>query len=171
MPPVVVAAGIGAAGAIGGSMLSSHAQSSAAQKATDATTQASNQATAAQLQLGQQSLNQNANIYKSNFNLLSPYVSRGNVAGESINALLGLPNSPQIAPPDISGAPQGAAQGGPGLPPQQGPSMQDIAAMQHDGIPGNYRNALAQMGVNQGGGGIPGIISPVGALLTGGRMF
>jgi hypothetical protein len=147
-------------------MLSSHAQKSAAQQATDATTAASNQATQAQLQLGQQSLNQTGNIYKSNFNLLSPFVSRGNVAGESINALLGLPNAPQIAPPDISGAPQ------PGVPQQPlGPSMQDIAAMQHDGIPGNYRNALAQMDVNQGGGGIPGIVSPVGALLTGGRMF
>lgn len=168
MPPAVIAAGIGAAGAIGGAELSSGAQKSAANQATAATTAAQNQATQAQLQLGQQSLNQNANIYKSNFNLLSPYVSRGNVAGESINALLGLPSAPQLSPPDISGA------GGPGMPQQQqqGPSMQDIAAMQHDGIPGNYRNALAQMGVNQGGGGgIPGIVSPIGALLTGGRVF
>jgi hypothetical protein len=167
MPPAIIAAGISAVGAIGGAELSSHAQKSAAQQATNATTAASNQATQAQLQLGQQSLGQNANIYKSNFNLLSPFVSRGNVAGDSINALLGLPNAPQIAPPDISGAPQA------GPAPQQplGPSMQDIAAMQHDGIPGNYRNALAQMGANQGGGGIPGIVSPVGALLTGGRMF
>lgn len=170
MPPAIIAGGIAAAGTIGGALVSGSAQKSAAQQATNAETQASNQATQAQLQLGQQSLAQNANIYKNNFNLLSPYVSRGNVAGDSINALLGLPQAPTLQAPDVGATPPSAG-GGPGAP-TNALNMQQIAAMQHDGIPGNYRAALAQMGAQpQGGGGIPGFISPVGALLTGGRVF
>jgi hypothetical protein len=44
----------------------------------------------AQLQLGRESMGLNKDIYNSNYSLLSPFVSRGNVAGESINALLGI---------------------------------------------------------------------------------
>ena len=164
MPPQIIAAGVPMALSIGGSLLSANAQKKAAQQATDATTAANNQATQAQLQFAQQSLGLERNIYNSNFNMLSPYVSRGNVAGQSINALLNLPEAPTLSAP----LPETGGSGAPGLPQQP---LTNIAAMQHDGIPGNYRNALAQMGVNQGGGGIPGIISPVGALLTGGRVF
>jgi hypothetical protein len=143
MPPAVIAAGIGAAGAIGGSVLSGNAQKKAAQQATNATTAANDKAVAAQLQLGQQSLNQNANIYKSNFNLLSPTVSRGNVAGETINALLGLPSAPAMSAPDISGTSAGVTP----VPAVQnalsGPSQSQILAMKNDGIPGNSAAALA----------------------------
>jgi hypothetical protein len=175
MPQAVIPAAVMAVGSVGGALLSSSAQKKASQQATDAMTAANNQAMAAQIQLGQQSLNQAGNIYKSNFNLLSPNVSRGNVAGDAINALLGLPNAPQLGPPDIGEgtAPGTGAPTPNALSQYAGPTPQQIAAMQHDGIPGNYRNALAQMGVNQGGGGpgIPGIVSPIGALLTGGRVL
>lgn len=107
MPTAVIAAGIGAAGAIGGAVLSSHAQKSAADKATDATVQANNQSTNAQLQLGQQSLDLQRQMYNNNlglqtdiynqgFNMLSPYATNGMVASNSANALLGLPQATPI---------------------------------------------------------------------------
>lgn len=154
MPTAVIAAGIGAAGAIGGALLSSHAQSSAAQQATNATTQAQNQATQAQLQLGRESLDQNANIYKSNFNLLSPFVSNGLAASNSLNAMLNLPAGPKLAPPDVSG---GVPSTGTNALAPAGPTLAQIQAMQHDGIPGNYAAAIG------GGGGINPlhILSPI----------
>jgi hypothetical protein len=158
MPPVVIAAGIGAAGAIGGAVLSSHAQSHAAQQATDATTNAANQATNAQLQLGNQSLdlqrqmyNNNlglqTDIYNQDFNMLSPYATNGMVASNSVNALLGLPAAKPIQSTVHAPSPI-AAQTPLTLAPQPVPQQQ-----------------------SSGGGGIPGIISPIGALLTGGRLF
>lgn len=188
MPPEIIAAGIGAAGSIGGALLSGNAQKSAASQATQATTNAQNQATQAQLQLGQESLDQQrqmynndiglqTGIYNQNFDLLSPFAANGMVASNSMNALLGLPAAPHLtssvkAPPAV--APQTATTGnalGGSVAPTGSPTMAQIMAMQHDGIPGNYQAALAQMGVQQSGGGIPGIISPVGALMTGGGVF
>jgi hypothetical protein len=134
MPPAIIGGAIAAVGTIGGAVLSSHAASSAASQA-NASQQA---ATQSQLQLGREALGLNQNIYNANYQTLSPFVGRGNVAGESINALLGLPSAPAQASP-LASAPQ-AAQGTNSL--YSGPSMQQIQAMQHDGIPGNYRAAL-----------------------------
>lgn len=107
MPTAVIAAGVTAAGAIGGGLIASHAQSSAADKATGAITDANNQATQAQLQLGQQSLNQqagmfnaltglNTSIYNQNFKVLAPYAANGLPASNQINALLNLPAAPNL---------------------------------------------------------------------------
>lgn len=95
MPPAVAAAGIVAAGTIGGAVLGGSAQKKAASSAAAS----GQQATQAQLQLGRESMALNKDIYNSNYNLLSPFVSRGNVAGESINALLGLPTAPAMTSP------------------------------------------------------------------------
>src|SRR5690349_15817042 len=136
MPPAVAAAGIVAAGTIGGAVLGSKSQKSAAQAAND-TQQAS---TAAQLQLGQQSLALNEKlagqslaaglgIYNSNYNLLSPFVGNGLVAGNQINALLGLPQAPAMASPLANGIPgvtlpgQGAPGGGGTPAPAAGMTM------------------------------------------------
>jgi len=106
MPPAVIGGGLAAVGAIGGAILGGNAQKKTAEQANQ-----SQQATvAAQLQLGQQSLalqerlaNQSlgltTDIYNSNYDLLSPYVSRGNVAGDAINALLGLSAAPAMTSP------------------------------------------------------------------------
>jgi hypothetical protein len=118
MPPVVIAAGIGAAGAIGGAVLSSNAQKSAAQQATDATTAANNQAVQAQLQLGNQSLDLQrqmynnstglqTQVYNQGFNALAPYAANGVPASNAINSLLGLPKATPLkstvtAPPPIA---------------------------------------------------------------------
>lgn len=163
MPPAIIAGGIAAAGTIGGALLSSHAQSSAANQAN----QAEQSATQAQLQLGQQSLAQqaqlaqqsmglNQSIYNSNYDLLSPFVSRGNVAGNQINSMLGLPNAPAMHSPletssgglaPIQLPPQPTPAAGtpaPSQPAYSGPSLAQIMAMQHDGIPGNYAAGMAQ---------------------------
>ena len=50
-----------------------------------------NSATNAQTAANQQSLALQKQVYDANSALLSPYVQRGNAAGDSINALLGLP--------------------------------------------------------------------------------
>lgn len=105
MPPVVIAAGIGAVGAIGGAVLSSSAQKSAAKSAAAAQTQA----TDTQLQLGRENIGFQQGIYDKNTALLSPFVQRGNDAGGAINSLLGLGGSPQAASQPAAGipAPQG----------------------------------------------------------------
>lgn len=106
MPPAVIAAGVVAAGTIGGAVLGSHSQSQANEQAA----QTQDNATAAQLQLGQQSLalqqqlaqqsmGLNQSIYNSNYDMLSPWVSRGNVAGDAYSALLGLPAAPAMRSP------------------------------------------------------------------------
>jgi hypothetical protein len=136
MPPAIIAGGIAAVGTIGGALLSSSAQSKAASQA-NASQQA---ATQAQLQLGRETLGLNTQIYNSNYGTLSPFVQRGNVAGDSINALLGLPNAPAAQSP-LANGPAASTGGNNSL--YNGPSLQQIQAMQHDGIPGNYRPALA----------------------------
>ena len=95
MPPAVIAGGIAAAGTIGGAIIGSKSQKAAASQANDA----QQAAVQAQLQLGQQSLALNRDIYNSNYGILSPFVSRGNVAGDAINALLGLPAAPRMSSP------------------------------------------------------------------------
>jgi hypothetical protein len=86
MPPAVIAAGVVAAGTIGGAAIASSGQKKAANQAANAQTQATN----TELQLGQQNLAQQRDIYNQNKALLTPFVSRGNDAGSAINALLGL---------------------------------------------------------------------------------
>lgn len=84
-----VGAIIGAAGAIGGSLLGGSSTKKAANtaaSAADRTAQANNALS--------------ANIYGQNKELLSPYSARGNAAGASLNALLGLGG-------DTAGAQQG----------------------------------------------------------------
>jgi hypothetical protein len=142
MPPLAVAAGIAAVGTIGGAVIGANAQN----HAVDQATAAQQQATAQQLELGRESFALNQGIYNSNYSLLSPFVSRGNVAGDQINALLGLPAAPAMTSP--MQATQAPAQTGsnPLAPnPYTGPSMAQIAAMQHDGIPGNYAQATANL--------------------------
>jgi hypothetical protein len=134
MPPLAIAAGVAAVGTIGGALISSSATSKAASQA-NASQQA---ATQAQLQLGRETLGLNTQIYNSNYGTLSPFVQRGNVAGDSINALLGLPAS---APTQSPMATTASAQPGTNSL-YSGPSLAQIQAMQHDGVPGNYRAAL-----------------------------
>lgn len=106
MPGDLLEAGIGAIGTIGGALIGGKSQD----KANDQAAGISQAAVNAQLQLGQQSLaQQNAlaqqsmalgkDIYNSNYGVLSPYASRGNVAGDAINALLGLPAAPTMTSP------------------------------------------------------------------------
>jgi hypothetical protein len=75
MPPLLIAAGIGAVGAIGGAVISSHGAS----KAADAASQASQANNAVQRQ-----------IYQQNTANETPFMDRGNAAGGQINDLLGL---------------------------------------------------------------------------------
>jgi hypothetical protein len=135
---IIGAVGGGVSGLLGG--LGNDAQNNAFDKA-NASQQA---ATQAQLQLGQQALGLNTNIYNSNYGLLSPDVSRGNVAGNQINALLGLPAAPAMTSPLAQGQPGSPLGNGSGY---SGPNQAQINAMRNDGVPGNYQaatNALAQ---------------------------
>jgi hypothetical protein len=100
MPPAIIAAGVVGAATIGGAALSSSAQKKAAKQAAAS----QQQATDSQLQLGRENINFQQGIYDQNKALLSPFVSRGNVAGESINALLGLPQAPAIASQPSAGS-------------------------------------------------------------------
>jgi hypothetical protein len=198
MPPAVIAAGVVAAGTIGGAVLGSSAQKSAANQAS----QAQQDSTAAQLQLGhdsldlqrqlaQQSMGLNQSIYNSNYDLLSPWVARGNVAGNAYNSLLGLPSAPTmhspletasggLAPIPTTGGTALTTASTPASPAYSGPTLEQIMAMRTDHIPGNYDTASAQWNAahpnnllppDHPSGGIPGIISPVGALLTHGGLF
>jgi hypothetical protein len=101
MPPAIIAAGVAAAGAIGGAVISAGAQKSAAKTAAAAQTQATSQ----ELQLGRENIAFQQGIYDQNKALLNPFVSRGNDAGNSINALLGLGGSPQAAQAPAAQAP------------------------------------------------------------------
>lgn len=81
-----------------------------------------NQATAAQTQATNQNNALTRDIYNQNFGILSPYTQRGNAAGETINALLGLSNNAGTA--QITGVPGAMPtdprQGGNALSPQSG---------------------------------------------------
>lgn len=93
MPPVVIAAGIGAAAGIGGGILSANAQKKAAGKAADTSLAVAEKNNALQ-----------RDIYGQNQAILNPYVTRGNEAGSAINSLLGI--SGTTAPANGSGVPQ-----------------------------------------------------------------
>ena len=104
MPPVLIAAGVTAAASIGGAVLSSSSNKKAASQAaaTAQQTTDSNNALA-------------ANIYGQNKENLAPFVSRGNVAGDQINALLGLApqQQPQLQPqPQFMGTQNALSSGG-----------------------------------------------------------
>jgi hypothetical protein len=162
LPPAVIAAGVGAAGAIGGALISGHAQNSAAEQATQATTQANEAAIQAQMQLGQQSLDlqrqiYNGNtglatdIYNQNFNVLSPYAANGLVASNSLNAMLNLPAATPMTSSVHAPAPiaaqtlPGQTSGGTGSGGTAAPlTLAQILPMQNDGIPGNYQAAMSQ---------------------------
>lgn len=77
MPPVLIAGGIAAAGAIGGAALSAKAQKKAANKAADTSLQVANQNNALTKE-----------IYGQNKETLSPFVNTGTQASGQINALL-----------------------------------------------------------------------------------
>lgn len=108
MPTAVIAAGVAAAGTIGGAVLSSGAQKSATNAAVNAQTNASNQ----QLQLGRESMALNRDIYNSNFGVLAPYAANGIPASNALNALLNLPAAPTMTSPlqQAPTAPQPAPQ-------------------------------------------------------------
>jgi hypothetical protein len=109
MPPVLIGAGIAAVGSIGGALISSGSQKSAANQAAAA----QQQATDSQLQLGRENINFQQGIYNQNKALLTPFVDRGNAAGGQINALLGLGGSPQAAQPAAQQATPGAQTASP----------------------------------------------------------
>lgn len=88
MPPVVIAAGIGAAAGIGGGLLSASAQKKAASKAAGAAKDTATMNNALQ-----------EKIYGQNREILNPYVTRGNEAGTAINSLLGISGSLPAAAP------------------------------------------------------------------------
>jgi hypothetical protein len=79
MPPVIIAAGIGAAASVGGSLISSSANKKAVKAQTDATN--ANNALARE-QFGINSGN------------LNPAIQRGNAAGGYVNDLLGIGGDP-----------------------------------------------------------------------------
>ncbi len=79
MPAAVIGGAIAAVGAVGSAAIGSSAQSRASREATQAT----QQATAANNALQRE-------IYGQNRDMLTPYVQRGNAAGNQMNALLGL---------------------------------------------------------------------------------
>ncbi|MDB5584317.1 MAG: hypothetical protein JWR80_9493 [Bradyrhizobium sp.] len=137
MPPAIIAAGIVAGGAIGGAVLSSNAQKSATNTAAAAQTNSTNaqlqlgqESLAAQYALAQQSMGLNRDIYNSNYDLMSPWVSRGNVAGDAYSALLGLPTAPQMQSP-IAGSMSGA--------PTPTPTPTPVALPPPTGIGGNVQ--------------------------------
>ncbi len=135
MPPVVIAAGIGAAAGIGGAVLSSSAQKKAASKAADsaAQTAASNNALQSQ-------------IYNQNSATLNPYVTRGNEAGNAINSLLGISGSTQpVQSTQQYGAPM-AANDQP--PMQMGINDYGAGEVSKSGFGGMIRNWRGETGYN-----------------------
>lgn len=128
-----VGATIGAAVVGAGAGIYSSSQASKAQ------TNAANTAANDQLAVASQNNALTTNMYNSNAARLDPYSALGLPAGGEYNALLGIASpaaaSPNTAPPALPPVDSGAAAGG--------PSLQDIQAMQHDGIPHNYANAMA----------------------------
>jgi hypothetical protein len=130
----------GITGGLGG--LFGGAGSDATKKAANKANDAQQAATQAQLQLGRESLALNKDIYNSNYGILSPFVSRGNVAGDSINALLGLPSAPAMTSPlatSGTGGTNGSSSGG-----YTGPNLSQIVAMKGDHTKGNMTSAVNQ---------------------------
>jgi hypothetical protein len=86
MPPALIAAGVGAAASIGGAIIGGNSTKKAAQQAADTSLQVANTNNALA-----------RDIYGQNQQALSPFMQRGNAAGDQINALLGLGGA-QAAP-------------------------------------------------------------------------
>lgn len=101
MPAVVIGAGIAAAGAVGGAVIGAKAQSKAANKAATAQTQVASENNALQ-----------RDIYGQNKATLSPFVNRGNQAGDAIMELLGF--APQQTQPQPANTNALMPFGGPG---------------------------------------------------------
>ncbi|UXO93932.1 ejection protein [Pseudanabaena phage Pan3] len=91
-----IATAIGAVASIGGALLSSKSQKSAANKAASV----AQDNTAANNALAR-------DIYSQNQQALSPFQQRGNAAGEQINALLGLPSGAPARPQAMGFSPFG----------------------------------------------------------------
>jgi hypothetical protein len=128
MPAAVIPAAVAAAGTIGGAILASGEQKSAANKAVQAQTSATSQ----QLQLGRESLATqkqmfdqglalNHQIYDANFSTLSPFVGNGLVASNAMNALLGLPAAQPMT------SPLATAPVAPGIPTPPPPAPGPVA--------------------------------------------
>lgn len=129
MPPAVIA-GVGAAATIGGAVLGASAQKKAAKTAAAA----QSDATAAQLQLGQQSLALQKDMFDQglgfnkmqagvSYDMLAPFVGSGLGATNALNALLGITPVAMGANPYTTPAPSGSSGGGgssPALPPPSG---------------------------------------------------
>lgn len=84
--PAIIAAGVGAAGAIGGSLISSGASHDAANTQAQAATAASQE----QLQAAQLAANTQLDIYGQTKSSLAPFVGAGTSALSSLSSLLGL---------------------------------------------------------------------------------
>jgi hypothetical protein len=106
-----IALGLGVAG-IGGAVIASGNSKSAANTATQAAQQSAAQNNALQSQ-----------IYGQNSSNLSPYMQRGNAAGDSINSLLGLNSTP--SPGFGNGGYFGGQQGGGQSPGAAGNAFQN----------------------------------------------
>lgn len=157
MPFAVAAAGIGAAGAIGGAMISSNAASSAASKQSAA--------------LGQ-ALDFQEGVYNAEKANLSPYMGVGQNATYSLAGLLGLP--------EPNGAPAGSAQNAvdaykqfQSTPYFQFPYQLGVNAMNASGaargmtLSGGQMNSLQQFGqgyASQGLGSYMGMLDQLAAL-------
>lgn len=165
---------------LGGSILSGvlggNAQKSAANTAAQAQQQATAQSIAAQQQSAAQQLAFYNNMYNQNLQNSSPFMASGTGALNIEDKLLGI--TPQTAaqfntahgttpaPANLNGTPAG---GPAAAPVQTGPSLAQIMAMQHDGVPGNFKAALAAYNASNptaqvqapssGGGGLGSALS------------
>lgn len=100
MPPVIIGAGIAAAATVGGAAITSKSNN----KAISKTVAAQQQSDAQQIALQRE-------VYGKNEANIAPFMARGNAAGDTINALLGLGGSTTV-PQGQQGlpTPQGALQ-------------------------------------------------------------
>jgi hypothetical protein len=149
---------LAAGGSIGAGILSSNAQKDAAATASDTS-----------LQTAQMNDQLYRDIYGQNLSLLTPYSNMGLQAGNALNdLLLGThsfnPSGPtNMGTPLPQGATGGIGTGTPAQPTYTGPSLAQIQAMQHDGIPHNYANALAAYNAAHAGTSTGGALSGFGS--------
>jgi hypothetical protein len=147
------AAVVGAGASIYSSSQAGHAQTSAANTASND-----------QLLVANENNQLARDMYNANASRLDPYSTMGLAAGDQYLGLLlgdaprpGQPAgngwAPVLGNPGPNGTPAnptpngtGTTPGAGGTPtpaPYTGPTLDQINAMQHDGIPGNYQSALA----------------------------
>lgn len=179
MPPAVIAGGVAAVGAIGGAVIGSNAQKSAANQAAAAQNQAAQlqyqlgqQQLALQQQLANQSLGFAQDVYGANWSVLSPYVSQGNVAGQYYNALLGLPAAPAI--PNPLGSSGGSTGGSPAPAPAPMPpaTTQPVSQTPLPGTGGAVVGNSGQIAINPNATSIyqPGAVQAVPPPAGGGNI-